>query len=605
MVWFGLEAEDYDRKFSDKDLLNKMKPHFLKYKKYLIIVIFFMTLSSLVNGMIPWLTAKILNINYLSENLSKFIVLIVLLFMIYFSGWIFYWFRQIYSSKIIGNLVLDLEKEANNAALNQDLSFFDKFSTGKITSRINSDTKNFGEMAELFMDSASSLIIVFFIFIPMFVINQFLSIVLLITVPVIFIIALSFRKSARKKTLIGQRSNALVNSYIQETMTGIQIAKTFRQEEKIYHQFDKINKQAFKINFQRALLLNILFPLLFIVQGITLAVIVYYGGDLLLSNNLSAGDIFLFIQSLWALFFPLFSIAAFWPQFQSGLAAAERIFSLIEAPHSVIQNNNEKMNIEEGIIQIKNLIFSYLVDSSDRPINVYDNFSLKIRSGESIAIVGHTGAGKSTLAKIIGRFYEYQSGEITIDGNDIRDLDLKYFRKQIGFIPQTPYIWADTLKNNIRYGKLDASDDEISIAVERSGGWDWIEDLPDGIETNVNEKGKLLSMGQRQLVALARVLLKDPKILILDEATASIDPFTETLIQEAIENTMKDRTTIVIAHRLWTVRNVDRIIVLDHGKIIEEGSHNHLMKKGGYYADLYNTYFRHQSYDYIEKSVNN
>ena len=217
-----------------------------------------------------------------------------------------------------------------------------------------------------------------------------------------------------------------------------------------------------------------------------------------------------------------------------------------------------------------------------------------------MALVGHTGAGKSSVAKLISRFYEFQEGELLVDGRDIRSLDLADYRRQIGLVPQEPFLFSGNVLENIRYGLPGATDDQVCIAAERIAGGDWLADLPNGLDTDVGERGANLSMGQRQLVALARVLLKDPAILILDEATASVDPFTETQIQEGLETVMSDRTSVVIAHRLSTVRHADRIIVMGHGAIIEEGSHDSLLARGGHYAELYNTYFRHQSLEYIE-----
>jgi ABC-type multidrug transport system fused ATPase/permease subunit len=229
---------------------------------------------------------------------------------------------------------------------------------------------------------------------------------------------------------------------------------------------------------------------------------------------------------------------------------------------------------------------------------VLRGYDLEIRPKETVALVGHTGAGKSSIARLITRFYEFQEGELLIDGRDIRRLNLGQYRRHIGLVPQEPFLFSGTVRDNIRYGRPEATDDQVCQAAMRISHGDWLADLPDGLDTDVGERGANLSMGQRQLVALARVLLKDPAIFILDEATASVDPFTEMQIQEGLETIMHDRTAIVIAHRLSTVKNAGRTIVIDHGKIIEEGTHDELMGRGGHYAELYNTYFRHQSPDY-------
>jgi len=353
------------------------------------------------------------------------------------------------------------------------------------------------------------------------------------------------------------------------------------------------------VNLKRAFLLNAIFPTLGLIQGFVTMLLILIGSNLVIEGFVGIGELILFIQSINLLFFPLLIIASFWPMFQTGMAASERIFAIIDTLPLVVQSDNIKPSQLKGEIEFKNLTFRY-----DKTKLIFDNFSLKVNPGESIALVGHTGAGKSSIAKLIARFYEFQGGDILVDGRSIRDYNLTKYRKHIGIIPQTPFLWADTVENNIKYGRESASKEEVINALDISGGSEWVKNLPKGLRTNVRERGSLLSMGQRQLVVFARVLLENPSILILDEATASVDPFTETQIQDALEKTIEGRTSIIIAHRLWTVRRVDRIIVLDHGKIVEEGNHEELMKRGGTYANLYNTYFRHQSLEYIEKMGN-
>ena len=595
-MWVGLEAEEYDREIKDRTLLKRIFEYFLPYKKYMAIVIFLLILSSLSNSFVPLITSIAINNLAVNPNLLSFIILIGLILGLNVLTYIFNYFRYINSAKAISNVELDLRKDATKSVLDHDLSFFDNNPVGKIVSRINTDSRDFAQTVDLTVEVASNFIVMIILIILLFFFNIILTTAILMMIPIFFLIAFIFRKFARKMTLLGQRALATVNAFVKESFSGIQIAKTFRQESKLYSQFETVNIQSYKVNLKRALILNAIFPTLGIIQGIVLTILVFYGGNFLILGVFNVGEFNFFFQSLSFLFFPLLTIASFWPQLQSGLSASERIFAIIDTPPIVVQTGNIEPSKLRGEIEFKNLTFQY----SDNK-KVFDNFSLKINPGESVALVGHTGAGKSSIAKLIARFYEFQGGDIQIDGVSIRNYNLKTYREQIGLIPQTPFLWSDTVENNISYGCSEVSCDDVTVALERTGGIDWVNSLPEGLQTNVGERGVLLSMGQRQLVVFARVLLQDPTILILDEATASVDPFTETKIQDAMEKTMKGRTSIIIAHRLWTVRRVDRIIVLDHGKIVEEGNHKELMERGGTYANLYNTYFRHQSLEYIEK----
>jgi ATP-binding cassette subfamily B protein len=294
--------------------------------------------------------------------------------------------------------------------------------------------------------------------------------------------------------------------------------------------------------------------------------------------------------------FPITNLSAFWSQFQQGLAAAERVFALMDVDSAVIQTDNQPVSDLQGEIIFDHVSFRYSEQEQ-----VLRDFSLTIAPGESIALVGHTGAGKSSIIKLIARFYEFQEGEIFVDGRNIRTFDLESYRRQLGIVSQIPFLFAGTVAENIRYGRPEVSDAEIEAMAGRIGEGEWLETLPDGLNSEVGERGRRLSMGQRQLVALTRVLVQDPRIFILDEATASVDPFTESQIQQALDLIMEGRSSIIIAHRLSTVKSADRIIVLQQGQIMEQGSHRQLLNQGGHYAELYDTYFRHQSLKYVNR----
>ncbi|MFN8530469.1 MAG: ABC transporter ATP-binding protein [Anaerolineae bacterium] len=591
----GLDAEAYDRNYQDSDLVKRIVSYFRPELPRMIAVGVAVTLNTLMYTALPIYISKTLDTltpQTPNEQLWTITFVVALLGSL---GWLFNAIRQRFSSEAIGNVVLRLREDAFDAVVKRDLSFYDQIPSGKIVSRVTSDTQAFAQVVSLTIELVGQVLIVVFLIGYLFTVDLKLTLLTLAIAPFVIFTALAFRKIARQTVTASRRVRAVVSAHVQETVAGIRVAKTFRQEENIFAEFLDVNKQSYRVNLRAGYTFSSIFPILNIIAGLGTAALVYFGGRAALTGELTPGNWYLFIQGLALFWFPLTSIASFWSQFQIGLAAGERVFGLIDAEPRVIQTAHDHISTLRGEIEFSHLDFEY---NPNEP--VLRDFSLHIRPGETLALVGHTGSGKSSIAKLIARFYEYQGGVLKIDGIDIRTLDLHDYHLHLGVVTQTPFLFDGTVRENIRYGKPDATDEEVMTVARQVGGGDWITGLPGGLDTEVGERGSNLSMGQRQLVALARVLLQNPSIIILDEATASVDPLTETLIQEGLDVVLKGRTSIVIAHRLSTIKNANRIIVLQNGKIIEEGTHESLLRGGGHYAELYNTYFRHQSLEYIE-----
>ena len=598
----GLNEEKYDRQYADKELLRRILVYIRPHTRKLTGIALTVLLISGAGAMQPLVVSRGVDLMKSQPTLNSILAVTAAVMAIGLTGWCANWVRRRLMVRTIADVLLKLSNDAFKAAAEHDLSFYDQFSSGRVQSRITSDTRDFGNMVAMSTDLVSQVAEAVILAVVLVRIEWRLALILFALIPAVFIMAISYRNLARKVTRKGMQAMANVNAAIKETVSGISVAKNFRQETGVYAVFEDANRASYKVNVRRGLVLSLVFPTLNTLGGVMSAILVYSGGLSAAQGMVTAGAWYLFLQSLDRFMFPIMGLSSFWTQVQSGLSAAERVFALIDAEPAVVQTGKHITGRLAGRIQFEHVEFRY---KQDEP--VLQDFTLDIQPGENVALVGHTGAGKSSIAKLIARFYEFQGGQILIDGRDIRTLDLASFRRQLGIVSQVPFLFSGTVMDNIRYacqGQAGPSpcDEDIEGMARQIGSGEWVETLPEGLHSQVGERGARLSMGQRQLVSLMRVLAQRPSIFVLDEATASIDPFTEWQIQQALNLILANTTSILIAHRLSTVRSADRIIVMEQGRIIETGNHDGLLANGGHYATLYNTYFRHQSLAYVEQS---
>ena len=492
----GLDVEDYDRTYSDRALLRRILGYFRPKAGLMSLIAVAIVAQSLNQSALPLLISWGLD-RIVNDRTTGFVVALVAAVLVTgVLGWTFNLIQRWFSAVVVGDVVLSLRQDAFQAVLERDMTFYDENPSGKVVSRVTSDTEDFATVITLTVNLLGQVLLVGFVMALLFFRDTFLALIVLAVTPVVVAAALAFRRIARDSTRRAQRSLAKVNATLQETMGGISVAKNFRQEATIYGEFGPINQQNYAVTLKQGFVFSSIFPVLFAVAGLATVLLVQVGGSQAITGRNTPGDWYLFLQSVAMFWMPLTSIASFWSQFQQGLSASERVFALIDATPRVVQRDPRPVGRLQGKIEFRDLTFGYTDDH-----RVLQHFDLTIAAGESVALVGHTGAGKSTLGRLVTRFYEFQGGRLLVDGHDIRTVELSDYRRQLGVVPQSPFLFSGTVADNIRYPRPDATDAEVATAAGQVANGEWLAALQHGLQTEVGEHGSALSMGQRQLVA--------------------------------------------------------------------------------------------------------
>jgi ATP-binding cassette subfamily B protein len=507
---------------------------------------------------------------------------------LYLISAIFNFIQQYVMAGVAQKTVFDMRRDVNDKLALLPLKYFDSRSHGEIMSRVSNDIDTISTtLTQSMTQLISSVCTVIGVVIMMLTISPMLTLITIITLPISFLATMTIAKRSQKNFAAQQKELGALNGHVEEMFTGHKIVKAFRHETKSINEFNEINDRLYTVGWRAQWVSGLIFPLMGLINNIGYVIVCVVGGIYVTKGYIKIGDVQAFIQYSRSFSMPIAQTANIANILQSTIACAERVFEVLDEPEEVPEQA-EPLTIPcpQGEVRFQNVKFGY-----KEGVTLMENMNIHVKPGETIAIVGPTGAGKTTLVNLLMRFYEINDGKITVDGVDIRDLKRGDLRTMFGMVLQDTWLFNGTIKENIAYGKEGATDEDIYRAAKAAHADHFIRALPLGYNTVLNEEASNISQGERQLLTIARAILADPAILILDEATSSVDTRTEVYIQKAMKELMKGRTSFVIAHRLSTIRDAELILVMSNGTIIEMGNHKELLAKGGFYADLYNSQF--------------
>jgi ATP-binding cassette, subfamily B, bacterial len=585
-----LEEEEHTSQLTApvfRRILTLLRPHWKWVVGFLITI----ALTSALDAYFTYLNKQIVDSGIVLGDSQRVMQLAMLYggFILVQSGAVF---TFIYLAGVLGERVqYDLRKLLFNHLQDLSLSYYAQNAVGRLIARVTSDT---GRVSDLLtwgvVDTTWAVMNIITSFTFMAIINWKLALIVFTVIPVMLIIAVQFRKKILVEYRASRRTNSKITGAFNENFQGVSVVKALLREDENTREFQGLTTQMYKASYRAAWLSALFLPTVQIIAAVALGFIVGYGGTQITIGLMTIGGIQAFVSYLTFMMWPIQDLARVYAEMQHSIASAERIFRLADTPPEVHDRTDAvEAKTLMGEIEFDHVDFYY----EDRK-PVLQDFTLKVRPGEMIALVGPTGGGKSTIVNLLCRFYEPRSGVVRINGKDYMDYKLESIHNKIGIVLQTPHLFSGSVRDNIRYGRLEASDEEVVEAAKIAGAHDFIVTLENGYDQNVGEGGNLLSVGQKQLISLARAVLARPELFIMDEATSSVDTLTEALIQRGMEALMQGRTSFVIAHRLSTIRKANRILVIEDGRIAEQGSHAELLKLRGHYYRLYTQQFRHE-----------
>jgi len=584
------EEEDFQTKFTGKTfyrILGLTKPHWKWVVGFLVAI----ASVSALDSFFTFLSKRIIDEGIVARNVEALTSIlttfgILLLFQAIFV------FIFIYLASVLGERIrYDLRKALFHHLQKLSLSYYSRTPVGWIMSRVTSDTERVSDLVTWgLLDMTWGIMNIITAMIFMLIISWKLAILVFIALPILFIIAIQFRKRILSQFRLVRKLNSKITGAFNENITGVRVIKALGREKENLSEFGELTRDMYKAGYRAAWLSALFLPTVQIVSAIALGAVIWNGGLEAEYGLITIGGIQAFISYVTFMLWPIQDIARVFAEMQHSMASAERIFSLLDSVPEV-KDRDDAINIESifGDIEFDHVHFSY-----EDNIPVLDDLSLHVKKGETIALVGPTGGGKTTIVNLLCRFYEPKKGQIRINGTDYTNFTLQSIQSKVGIVLQTPHLFSGTIRENLRYGRLDATDSEIEEAARIAGAHEFITKMEKSYEEQVGEGGNLLSVGQKQLISLARAVLAKPEIFVMDEATSSVDTLTEALIQKGMDSLMKRTTSFVIAHRLSTIKRANRILVIENGKIMEMGTHTELLILGGKYYRLYTKQFRDQ-----------